>query len=160
MGKSFPKPGREEGKTKIFIWYLKPKENGELPDEIGDQIACLDILSPLLLKSLSWSVSASVRSSSALPLILMLWLRAHISFILQYLGFLVPYWAASLGWPLGQQDCSPLLIRHRLQVGALIEFLGQASGYHCGRGQFFPLNGVFIRYSPQLPLRQDRQVVS
>lgn len=53
MGKSFPKPGREEGKTKIFIWYLKPKENGELPDEIGDQIACLDILSPLLLKSLS-----------------------------------------------------------------------------------------------------------
>lgn len=27
-----------------------PEENGKLPDEVGDQNACLDILSPLLLE--------------------------------------------------------------------------------------------------------------
>ena len=52
VGKSFPKSDKEEGETKIFIWYLKPEENGELPDEIRDQTAHLDIFVTTFVKSL------------------------------------------------------------------------------------------------------------
>lgn len=47
--KPFPKSDKE-GETQIFIRSLMPEENGKLPDEVGDQNACLDILSPLLLE--------------------------------------------------------------------------------------------------------------
>lgn len=45
MGTPFPKSDKEERETQLFI------RNGELPDEDGDQNACLDILSLLLLEA-------------------------------------------------------------------------------------------------------------
>lgn len=78
-------------KQKIY-WYLKTDDKGKLPDEICDQAACLDILSPFWLKSVCLCApSAWVWSISVLPTRLVLTLRVS-EFLLFCHLLLFFYW--------------------------------------------------------------------
>lgn len=86
--------------------------------------------------------------------------RLYVLYLLS-LGFLVPYWTASPGWPMSSisRVASPFWSANRLCVGALMEFWLRSSGCHCGESLFLHYKGIFIRYSTQFSLGQDRQAL-